>query len=195
MYIYKRIKSYGDLKFFLKEDFRANGVVLSIKNIIKEPNLKFIFYMRIYEYFINTDKPYILILLIKIIYRRHSIRVGFHVAPNIFGKGLAIVHHGLLIINRTTRFGDYCRIHMGVHIGAQATFKIEKPLDEYTPKFGDYIYIGPGAKIYGAINIGSDCIIGTNSVVNKSFENGKCVLVGSPAKKIRDIAENDLVIR
>ena len=41
-----------------------------------------------------------------------------------------------------------------------------------------------GAKIIGSIVIGNGCIIGTNAVVVKSFEDNG-VLVGVPAKNIR----------
>lgn len=37
------------------------------------------------------------------------------------------------------------------------------------PKIGDNVYIGPGAVLFGDIEIADNCWIGANAVVNKSF--------------------------
>jgi serine O-acetyltransferase len=49
--------------------------------------------------------------------------------------------------------------------------------------FGDNVYIGPGAKIFGPIVIGNNVAIGANAVVNKSFQHN-CTIAGVPAKVI-----------
>lgn len=49
---------------------------------------------------------------------------------------------------------------------------------------GNNCVIYPGAKIFGKITIGDNCIIGANAVVNKSFPND-CVIGGVPAKIIK----------
>jgi serine O-acetyltransferase len=53
------------------------------------------------------------------------------------------------------------------------------------PVVGDDVYIGAGAKILGAIEIGSNCVIGTNAVVTKSVPSG-CVAAGVPARILRE---------
>lgn len=40
--------------------------------------------------------------------------------------------------------------------------------------------------MFGKIKIGDNTTIGANSVVNKSFEEGNCIIAGVPAKKISD---------
>lgn len=54
------------------------------------------------------------------------------------------------------------------------------------PQIGDNCFIGPGAKIFGDIVIGDNVKIGANAVVNKSFPEGDCTLVGVPARKVRE---------
>lgn len=51
------------------------------------------------------------------------------------------------------------------------------------PVLGDNVYIGPGAKIFGKIQIADGCKVGANAVVNKSFLVKKSILVGVPAQR------------
>jgi Serine acetyltransferase len=52
------------------------------------------------------------------------------------------------------------------------------------PIIGDEVYIASGAKVLGAIKIGSNCVIGANAVVISSVADG-CVVAGVPAKVIK----------
>jgi serine O-acetyltransferase len=54
------------------------------------------------------------------------------------------------------------------------------------PRIGDNCYLGPGAKLFGAIVIGDNTVIGANAVVNKSFPNGNVTLGGVPARIISE---------
>ena len=47
------------------------------------------------------------------------------------------------------------------------------------------MYIGPGAVLYGDIEIADNCYVGANAVVNKSFVEPYSVIVGMPAKVIK----------
>ena len=51
------------------------------------------------------------------------------------------------------------------------------------PVLGDNVYIGPGAKIFGKVQIADGCKVGANAVVNKSFLVKKSILVGVPAQR------------
>ena len=42
--------------------------------------------------------------------------MGFMVPPNVFGKGLRIVHYGLLTVNGDARIGENCIIQEGVKV-------------------------------------------------------------------------------
>lgn len=139
--------------------------------------------LRKLEYYQNcrTDsigKLYYLIL--KIRFRKKSVRLGFSIPVNVFGPGLAIVHYGTIVVHPKAKVGRNCRIHPCSNIG-------ESGGNSGAPQLGDNVYIGPGAKIYGNITIGNNIAIGANSSVNKSFLEDNIVIVGSPAKKIKEI--------
>jgi len=87
-------------------------------------------------------------------------------------------HPFTIVINGNYIIGNNCNIHQGVTIGeAGRGKKIGNPV------IGDNIYIGPGAKIFGKINIENNCAIGANCVLNYSTkENG--VIVGIPGKVV-----------
>ena len=51
------------------------------------------------------------------------------------------------------------------------------------PTIGDNVYIGPGAKIVGAVKVGNNVAIGANCVVTKDVPDN-AVVVGVPGKII-----------
>lgn len=75
------------------------------------------------------------------------------------------------------KFGSNVRIQSCVNIGTFSKFD-ENWKKDAAPRFGNNIYIGPGAKIWGPITIGDNTAIGANAVVSKSFE-GHCTIVGA----------------
>lgn len=104
------------------------------------------------------------------------LKTGIVIQPNCFGPGLSIAHAGTIIVHPDVRVGSNCRIHACVNIGTGS--------DSMVPKIGDNCYIGPGVKMFGGIVIGDNVKIGANAVVNKSFPEGNCTLVGIPAHKV-----------
>ena len=48
------------------------------------------------------------------------------------------------------------------------------------------VYIGPGARILGNVRVGSNVVIGANSVVLSDIPDN-CVAVGAPARVVRSI--------
>lgn len=53
-----------------------------------------------------------------------------------------------------------------------------------SPTIGNNVYIGPGAKIFGDIQIADGVKIGANAVVNKSCLHKNAILVGVPAHEV-----------
>lgn len=178
------ITSREDFKTYIRADAVSRGVPVSIRNLLLDPVLRFQILMRLDEYLLNTAKPRILRFAFLLWFRRLSVRLGFSIGPNIFGPGLAIVHYGTIVIDPTTRIGKNCRLHVGSHIGGTAQFVNPTEAHKYSPRIGDNVYIGPGAKLYGPIIIGSNCVIGANAVVTKSFAGDGLVIAGVPAKVI-----------
>jgi serine O-acetyltransferase len=92
---------------------------------------------------------------------------------NNIGKGFYIGHFSGIVIRGD--FGDFCSVGQCVTVGTKGAGKS----DGY-PKFADNVYIGAGAKVIGNIDIGSNVVIGANSVVTKSIP-GNSLAVGIPA--------------
>jgi len=126
--------------------------------------------------------------LISFRFHRQSVRCGFEVPPNTFGPGLSIAHRGTLVVHPDARIGKNCRIHVDVVIGTRPG------PTEQVPVIGDNCYIGPGAKIFGAIRLGDHLVVGANAVVNRSFPEGHMTIAGAPARKISDTPSDEYVI-
>jgi len=105
-------------------------------------------------------------------------RLGITMWSNIFDEGLYIPHWGTIVVHEKARIGKNCTINAGVNIGNNEG----RPDD--VPTIGDNCFIGPGAKIFGRIVLGDNVRIGANAVVNRSFPEGNCTLVGIPAHKV-----------
>lgn len=112
---------------------------------------------------------------------------GFAIPTNTVGKGLCIAHTGPIIINSKAKIGDFCKIHVGVNIGADARN------GDNVPVIGNHVYIAPGAKIFGKIVIGDHVAIGANAVVNKSFPMSNVTIAGIPAKIINEKGVKDII--
>lgn len=133
-----------------------------------------------YLYNVKRKNPFYRINKIMTVakFKKLSVKLGFTIPPNVFGPGLRIVHRGTIVVNGNCKIGANCTIHVGVNIGAQLG------TSDKVPVLGDYIYIAPGAKLFGAIELASGSVIGANAVVNKSFLKENSVLVGAPARLI-----------
>lgn len=166
-------------------DLRASG--LSNARIVKRlTDRRFRFYksLRRTEYYTNCRHDPIGRLIGKLLRLRHTMlcdKYNWTIPINVFGEGLAIVHVGSIVVSGDARIGKNCRIHICTNIG-------RAPSREGTgaPVLGDNVYIGPGAKLFGAIRIGDNTAIGANAVVNSSFPEGNCSIGGIPARKISD---------
>ncbi len=145
--------------------------------------------MRKLEYAKNCGKNPFKILYRRILFRKSSVRLGFSISPNTFGPGLSIAHRGTIVVNGGAKIGANCRIHVDVNIGTEAG------KSDSAPTIGDSCYIGPGAKIFGPIEIGSGTVIGANAVVNKSFPEGDQTLGGIPANVISSKSSQGLLIK
>ena len=187
------IKTKNDLKYFLSKDLNNLMVKNSIKAFFFNPIVRFTILLRLNEYLHNSRKPLIVKLLPLLWYRRLGIRLGFSIPLNVFDSGLAIVHYGLIVVNSEARVGKNCRIHAGVNIGGSAGFKKYEDKKSYSPIVGDNCYIGPGAKLFGPIEIKENCVIGANAVVNKSFLESEITIGGIPARKISNKSSKGLI--
>jgi serine O-acetyltransferase len=140
--------------------------------------------MRKLEYYNNSKRNNVFAqvkyLYLRFRYKNASVKLGFTIPINVFGPGLAIVHYGSIVVNENARVGANCRIHVGTNIGASGG-------SDKAPRIGANVYIAPGAKIFGDIDIANNIAIGANSVVNRSFMVGGVMIAGVPAKVVKAI--------
>jgi hypothetical protein len=105
------------------------------------------------------------------------------------GSGFLISHFDGIGVNAQCVIGKNCNISQGVTLGQANRGKMEG-----SPIVGDNVYIGPGAKIVGAVSIGDDVAIGANCVVTKDVPDG-AVVVGVPGRVISHRGSKDYVCR
>ena len=99
------------------------------------------------------------------------------------GEGLFISHFGGVVVNPKARLGRHCNIGHGVTIGSGGRGEKDgRPL-EGVPVIGDRVYIGPGACLFGPIEVGNDASIGANAVVTHSLPD-RAVALGIPARVV-----------
>lgn len=91
------------------------------------------------------------------------------------GRRFFIDHASGVVIGETAVVGDDVTIYHGVTLGGTTWRAIKRH-----PTVGDRVVIGAGAKLLGPITIGSDSVVGANSVVLHDAPAGSRV-VGVPA--------------
>tara|TARA_R110000765_G_scaffold168384_3_gene273406 strand:+ start:23453 stop:24034 length:582 start_codon:yes stop_codon:yes gene_type:complete len=183
------IKSKNDYYFYLKQDAIARGeeidsLKVKIKHLIAPVQTwEFQKKLRKLEYYTNCKKGIfnkIFIHFLRHQFKKISLKLGFSIPPNVFGPGLCILHYGTIVVNSKAKIGKNCRVEVCVNIGASGG-------NPEAPIIGDNVYIAPGVKIYGDIQLGNNIAIAANSSVSKSFTEDGILIGGSPAKKIKQI--------
>lgn len=182
------IQSKKDLLTYLEADKKA------LNRSEKKPRFydlvwKYEISLRKNEYYTNCKKG----LIWKPIRLYHSIKLlilgtlcGYEIPLNCIDKGLSIAHKGTIVMSHGAHIGENCRLHVGVNIGTAPG------CSDVAPKIGDNVYIAPGVKLYGRIQIASGIIIGANAVVTKSFTEENICIAGIPARKISDMGRFDI---
>ena len=163
------INNYSSLKEYLSADMQSLGIKNNfLKNYILHHTWHFQIFLRLFEYVTNVGSNIVIRIIVKFIFDRKSKSLGFTIPINVFGKGLSIAHYGTIVVNKNSKVGANCRIHVCVNIGSS-------PGSIKSPVIGSGCYIGPGAKIYGDIFIGDNVSIGANAVVNGNYPDGSVI--------------------
>jgi serine O-acetyltransferase len=165
----------------IKSDlFRLSGsvsLIVFMEFYWLSPGFKYMCWHRIAHY--AHKKGRLCSLFPKLLLRHFSYKFGFDIpAETIIGKGFYIGHFGGIVISPKAIIGNNCNISQNVTIGLSS----RGPRKGY-PTIGEMVYIGPGAKIIGNIQIGNNVAIGANAVVCNDVPDN-AVVVGIPARII-----------
>ena len=112
--------------------------------------VKYMFYLRLCRY-LKTRRPGVLFWPLYRITMRLFIRYKYKFGCSIphttsIGRGFYIGHIRDIVINERAVIGENCNISQGVTIG-----QANRGRRQGTPVIGRNVYIGPGAKIVGAV--------------------------------------------
>lgn len=110
------------------------------------------------------------------------------------GEGAILDASGGLEIGDHTSICTYALVWTHTSVLANLTLKniIDSPLIERKPtKIGNGCYIGGFSVIYPGVTIGDKVVVLPMSVITKDA-SGNCMIAGAPAKKIKDLTEEDI---
>jgi len=118
-------------------------------------------------------------LLPRIVSHISRFLTGIEIHPGAqIGEGLFIDHGMGLVIGETTVIGNYCHLTQGVTLGGTSNKR-----EKRHPTLGDYVTVGAGAEIIGAVTLGDHATIGAGSVVVTNVPEYATV-VGVPGRVI-----------
>ena len=165
------------LKQLLLSDYKRYGipsislfVLFRIFYVTPNPGLKYITIFRLTQYFRRKNRPLFYVFFLWL--RRLKIKYGFDISYRTqIGQGFYIGHFGNIVIHGDTVIGDYCNISQGITIGVSNYGR-----NIGVPKIGNYVFIGPGACVFGNISVGNNVTIGANAVVIENIIDGHTVL-------------------
>lgn len=107
-----------------------------------------------------------------------------YIATPDIGGGFYI-QHGFATYISAQRIGENCSVNQQVTIGYNS--------DGKCPIIGDNCMITCGAKVLGGITIGDCTRIGANAVVIRDYKRGYGVLVGVPARPVKETSKERLL--
>ncbi len=116
-------------------------------------------------------------LLPRLLSQFNRLMTGIEIHPGAkIGKGVFIDHGMGVVIGETTEIGNRCLLYQGVTLGGTG-----KEDGKRHPTLEENVVVGAGAKVLGAINVGTNTRIGAGSVVVRDVEANSTV-VGIPGR-------------
>ena len=174
--MFKLIKS--DFKIIKERDPAARGF---LEIVLCYPGFQALVLHRIS----NKLWKYKLPLLPRVLSQLTRTLTGIEIHPGAkIGKGVFIDHGMGVVIGETSEIGDRCLLYQGVTLGGTG-----KDSGKRHPTLQENVVVGAGAKVLGAIKIGSNTRIGAGSVVVKNVESNSTV-VGIPGRVVHQSGVN-----
>ena len=104
---------------------------------------------------------------------------GIEIHPGAQIGASVFIDHGMgVVIGETAEIGNRCLLYQGVTLGGTG-----KEHGKRHPTLAENVVVGAGAKVLGAITIGTNTRIGAGSVVVRDVE-ADCTVVGIPGRVI-----------
>lgn len=178
----KRINTKEDLRDWLDYELRRypnygryriyNVLLMSENAVLRRHQIL----LRKTEYHINSGHRFL-----SRIYRMRlelfQMKWRIHIPPNVFGRGLRVMHVGEMHINGRARAGENCTVHAHTSLAAAG-------FNDGVPSIGSGVVLFMGAIVAGDIHIADNVVIGANSVVTRSVEEENVTVSGNPAKVV-----------
>ncbi len=172
----KFIKS--DFKIIKERDPAARGF---LEILLCYPGFQALVLHRISHKLWNYKLP----LLPRVLSQLTRTITGIEIHPGAkIGRGVFIDHGMGVVIGETSEIGDRCLLYQGVTLGGTG-----KDSGKRHPTLQENVVVGAGAKVLGAINIGSNTRIGAGSVVVKNVDRN-CTVVGIPGRVVNQSGVN-----
>lgn len=179
---YRQFREFlvADATRYLGPSVAGGGKMLKISKLyVNSISFRYIYWMRLSCYLRTRRLLFPLYVLGRLRLTHISHNSGIQINPvTQIDKGFYIGHFGTIVINGRSVLGKNINISPGVNIG-----QANRGKHKGTPIIGDSVYIGPGAKIVGAVHIGNNVCIGANAVVTHDVPDNACV-AGVPAQII-----------
>lgn len=83
--------------------------------------------------------------------------------------------------------GSYIAPNVGMITSNHDVTDLDKHTQGKSIHLGQSCWIGMNSVILPGVILGDNTVVGAGSIVTKSFPEGHCVIVGNPAKKIKDL--------
>lgn len=157
-----RIKNISELSTCIKQDafrYGTNALLERLKLYLTVISFRYSVWMRI-DSFLQERKlclPLHILAYHRLQHIDHNSGIQIPAGTQI-GNVFYIGNHGTIVVNGGSIIGRNVNISQGFTIG-------QSNKGEYkgVPTIGDCVYIGPGAKIFGAVKVGNNVCIGAGA--------------------------------
>ncbi|MBS0581181.1 MAG: serine acetyltransferase [Proteobacteria bacterium] len=158
------------------------GTGVFLRHFLATPGFRYSTLLRFYSYTVHAPWCQLGVRQLTVLaLHRYTIRYGIDISRDAsIGSGLYIGHFGGIVVNEAVRIGNNCNLSHGVTLG-----RLNRGDRMGCPSIGNDVYIGPGAKILGRINVGDRAAIGANAVVVADVP-ADAVVGGVPARAISE---------